>query len=105
MEIFNDDFEKSTAPKKQLWKKVEKELKKAGFSSRSDVDCSVKWKNLKRHFFKLCRENTDSDKEENDWPYMESMTRVLKDNPTVTLENVTEVLDYSVKKKVTQFLT
>ena len=36
------------------------------------------------------------EKEENEWPYMESMTQVLKDNPTVTLENIPEDVD-SVK--------
>ncbi len=43
-------------------------------------------------------------KEGYDWPYMESMTRILKDNPTVTLENVSEVVD-SVKMKVNRIPT
>jgi hypothetical protein len=33
------------------------------------------------------------------WPYMESMEKLMANNPTVTLEHVTDVVD-SVKKRV-----
>jgi hypothetical protein len=85
---------------------VENHMKKYGFSRRPDINFSVKWSNLKRHFLKLSVSGTDPSmaKERQAWPCMESIRKILKNYPTVTLENVTVVVD-SVKVKVTHIQT
>jgi hypothetical protein len=71
-------------------------MKKEEQYSRSAMDCSVKWRNMKRVYLQLCVPGTDP-KERIRWPYMESMEKLMANNPTVTLEHVTDVVD-SVKK-------
>jgi hypothetical protein len=68
-------------------------MKKVWCNEISDLDCSVKWKNMKRHYSKLCVPEKDPlfVKERLLWPHMESMERILKTNPTVRLEQVTEL--------------
>jgi hypothetical protein len=73
-------------------------MKKEEQYSRSAMDCSVKWRNMKRVYLQLCVPGTDP-KERIRWPYMESMEKLMANNPTVTLEHVTDVVD-SVKKRV-----
>lgn len=73
-------------------------MKNEGHCSRSAIDCSVKWKNMKRAYLQLCVPGKDP-KERLRWPYTKSMEKLLENNPTVTLEHVTDVVD-SVKRKV-----
>lgn len=73
-------------------------MKNEGHYSRSPMDCSVKWRNMKRVYLQLCVPGTDP-KQRLRWPYTESMEKLLENNPTVTLEHVTDVVD-SVKKRV-----
>lgn len=73
-------------------------MKNEGYCKRSAMDCSVKCRNMKKHYLTLCVPGKDHE-ERLRWPYIGSMENILKNNPTVTLEHVTDDVD-SVKEIV-----
>jgi hypothetical protein len=80
-------------------------MKIEGHRNQSAMDCSVKFKNLKRHYLKLSvlrttkkqiKKSGKGHKERPLWPFMQSMEILLKNNSTVTLHigsYVTDVVD------------
>lgn len=74
--------------------------------NRSDGDCSTKWRNMKARYNQLLllasMPNKKSSKPSVPWPYMDKMNLLLKNNPTVKLEHVTEVVDGELKESTSK---
>ena len=74
--------------------------------NRSDGDCSTKWRNMKTRYNQLLllasMPKKKSSKPPVPWPYMDKMNLLLKNNPIVKLEHVTEVVDGELKESTSK---
>jgi hypothetical protein len=95
---------------------VQTKMKAKGFTSRTDFDCSSKWRNLKKTFKNLnplSLQQTDKERQlilqkQSAWPFWLKMKELCGENPTITLENVVEVVEGNakpLKPKVIKFVT
>ncbi|EFX70963.1 hypothetical protein DAPPUDRAFT_327669 [Daphnia pulex] len=79
-------------------------MKDAKVLNRSDGDCSTKWRNLKALYNQLLLSSKKkSSRQSVPWPYMAKMNLLLKNNPTVKLEHVTEVVDGVLKESTSKY--
>ena len=80
-------------------------MKDKGVRNRSENDCSSKWRNMKFRYHQLLSPIKKATASRTPWPFMDKMNLLLKDNPVVKLEHVTEVVsgemqETAVKPKV-----
>jgi hypothetical protein len=81
-------------------------MKDAKVLNRSDGDFSTKWRNMKARYNQLLLlasiPKKKSSKPPVPWPYMDKMNLLLKNNPTIKLEHVTEVVDGELKESTSK---
>jgi hypothetical protein len=78
-------------------------MKDAKVLNRSDGDFSTKWRNMKARYNQLLLSSKKkSSRLSVPWPYMAKMNLLLKNNPTVKLEHVTEVVDGELKESTSK---
>jgi hypothetical protein len=80
-------------------------MKDKGVRNGSDNDCSSKWRNMKSRYHQLLSPIKKATASRTPWPFKDKMNLLLKDNPVVKLEHVTEVVsgemqETAVKPKV-----